>query len=274
MIGKSVRMERIFNRETGRTVIIPMDHGVTVGPIKGIRNMNDTVNAIASGGADAAVVHKGAAVFGHRGYGRDLGMIIHLSASTTLGPDPNNKVLVATVEEALKLGADGVSIQVNVGADDESQMLATLGEISRKCQEWGMPLLAMMYPRGRKIEDEYKAEYIAHAARVGAELGADIVKTSYTGDAESFAEVVESCPAPVIIAGGPKTDSESEFLKMVEDAIKSGARGVAIGRNVFQHDDPTLMTRRICSIVHQGMSAEDALNLQQISSQVLHVGFD
>ena len=261
MIGKSVRMERIFNRDTGKTVIIPMDHGVTVGPIKGIKSVKKAAGAVASGGADAAVVHKGAASFGHRGYGRDLGLILHLSASTNLGPDPNNKVLVATVEEALKLGADCVSIQVNVGANDEGHMLATLGEISRKCQEWGMPLLAMMYPRGEKIEDEYDLEYVAHAARVGAELGADIIKTSYTGDVDGFREVVDSCPVPVVIAGGPQTDSEKEFLEMVSGAIEAGARGVAIGRNVFQSDDPILITRRICSIVHQGMSVEEAISL-------------
>ena len=103
-----------------------MDHGVTVGPIKGIRSVKAIAEAVASGGADAAVVHKGAAIFGHRGYGRDLGLIIHLSASTALGPDPNNKVLVATVEEALKMGADAVSIHVNVGAEDEGHMLSTL----------------------------------------------------------------------------------------------------------------------------------------------------
>ena len=269
MIGKSVRIERIFNRETGRTVIIPMDHGVTVGPISGIKNLKSTADSIASGGADAAVVHKGAANFGHRGYGRDLGLILHLSASTSLAPDPNNKVLVATVEEALKLGADGVSIQVNVGAEDEGKMLSTFGEISRKCQEWGMPLLAMVYPRGKRIEDEYGADYIAHAARVGAELGADIVKTSYTGDPETFSDVVEGCPVPLVIAGGPKTDSELDFLKMVEESIGAGASGVAIGRNVFQHPDPALITRRICSIVHKGMSAEEALELELLISETV-----
>jgi len=127
--GTSIRMERIFNRNTGNAVIIPMDHGVSVGPIKGIKSVKAIADAVASAGADAAIVHKGAAVFGHRGYGRDLGLIIHLSASTALGPDPNNKVLVATVEEALKIGADGVSIHVNVGAKDESHMLSTLGEV-------------------------------------------------------------------------------------------------------------------------------------------------
>jgi predicted phospho-2-dehydro-3-deoxyheptonate aldolase len=254
-------MERIVNRNTGNSVIIPMDHGVTVGPIKGIKSVKAMADMVASGGADAAVVHKGAAIFGHRGYGRDLGLIIHLSASTSLGPDPNNKVLVATVEEALKLGADGVSIQVNVGAEDEGHMLATLGEISRRCQEWGMPLLAMMYPRGKKIQDEYSPDAVAHASRVGAELGADMVKTSYTGDPDSFSRVIESCPVPVIIAGGPRVSSEMDLLRMVECAISAGARGVAIGRNVFQAEDPALMTRRICGIVHKGMSANEAMDV-------------
>jgi len=232
--GTSIRMERIINRRTGNAVIIPMDHGVTVGPIKGIGSVKAMANAVASGGADAAVVHKGAAAFGHRGYGRDLGLIIHLSASTALGPDPNDKVLVATVEEALKLGADGVSVQVNVGAENEGRMLSTLGEISRTCQEWGMPLLAMMYPRGKRIKDEYDPEAVAHAARVGAELGADIVKTSYTGDPDSFARVIEGCPVPLVIAGGPKVESELDLLVMVERAIDAGAHGVAIGRMSFR----------------------------------------
>lgn len=267
MRGTSIRMERIFRRSTGNAVIIPMDHGVTVGPIKGIKSVKAMADAVASGGADAAIVHKGAAVFGHRGYGRDLGLIIHLSASTALGPDPNNKVLVATVEEALRIGADAVSVHVNVGAEDESRMLSTLGEVSRSCQEWGMPLLAMMYPRGKKIKDEYAEEYISHAARVGAELGADIIKTNYTGDQESFARVVESCPVPVVIAGGPRVESELQLLAMVQGAIAAGARGVAIGRNVFQHDSPALITRRICAVVHEGLSAEQAARITSSGSR-------
>lgn len=124
-----------------------------------------------------------------------------------------------------------------------------------------MPLLAMIYPRGRKIKDEYSGKHIAHACRVGAELGADIIKTSYTGDQDSFSRVVEGCPVPVIIAGGPRVESELDLLKMVEGAIGAGARGAAIGRNVFQHEDPTLITHRICSIVHKGMTAEESLNI-------------
>jgi DhnA family fructose-bisphosphate aldolase class Ia len=104
MIGKKIRLERIMDRNTRRTVLVPMDHGVTVGPIPGLIQVPPTANLIAEGGANAAIVHRGAAMFGHRGYGKDLGLILHLSASTTLAPDSNRKVLVATVEDALQMG--------------------------------------------------------------------------------------------------------------------------------------------------------------------------
>jgi fructose-bisphosphate aldolase/2-amino-3,7-dideoxy-D-threo-hept-6-ulosonate synthase len=175
-IGKSIRMERVMNRDSRRTVIIPLDHGVTIGPVEGIIDLRQTVNQAAEGGANAVVEHKGMIRSGHRGYGKDIGLIIHLSASTSLAPDPNKKVLVASVEEALRKGADAVSVHINVGAADESLMLAALGEVSDRCLQWGMPLLAMMYPRGEKIDDQNKVEFVKHAARVGAELGADIVK--------------------------------------------------------------------------------------------------
>ena len=176
MVGKQIRMERIMNRDTGRTVIVPMDHGVTVGPIEGLIDMKTTVNAVASGGANAILIHKGLVSSGHRRRGKDVGLIIHLSASTALSPYPNAKTLVCTVEEAIKLGADALSIHVNVGNGSDQEMLSDLGRVSREAREWGMPLLAMMYPRGEKIKDEYDPQVIKHVSRLGAELGADIVK--------------------------------------------------------------------------------------------------
>ncbi len=260
MLGKKIRIERIVNRETGNTVIVPMDHGVSMGPIEGLINLPKTINAVAEGGANAVVLHKGIVAFGHRGYGRDIGLILHLSASTSLAPDPNEKVLVCTVEEAIKLGADAVSVHVNVGSKTEAEQLKALGEISKICSEWGMPLLAMMYPRGDGI-DQYDEKAVALAARVGAELGADIVKTNYTGSVESFRRVVKGCPVPVVVAGGPKMGSEEELLRMVRDAMDAGARGVAIGRNIFQANDPTKMTRAVSLIVHENASVEEALEV-------------
>jgi predicted phospho-2-dehydro-3-deoxyheptonate aldolase len=258
MIGKQIRMERITNRENGRTLIVPLDHGVTAGPIPGIVDIKTAIGKIVDGGANAIVIHKGVVRMGHRGCGHDVGLIVHLSASTALSPDPNSKVLVCSVEEAIKLGADGVSIHVNIGAEDEKEMLRDFGEVSKQCQAWGMPLLAMMYIRGKKIKSESDVAVVKHAARVAAELGADLVKVNYTGDADSFRCVVEGCGVPVLIAGGEKAENDLAVLKNIKDAILAGGGGVSIGRNVFQHDDPSLMIKAIKAIIHENASVAKA----------------
>jgi predicted phospho-2-dehydro-3-deoxyheptonate aldolase len=252
MIGKKIRLERIINRNTGRSIIVPMDHGVTVGPIEGLIDMPTTVDRVAAGGANAILMHKGLVDKGHRNSGQDIGLIVHLSASTVLAPDSNAKTIVCSVEEAVRLGADAVSIHVNIGANTESEMLFNMGQISHACRDWGMPLLAMMYTRGPKVSSEYDVRVVKHAARVGAELGADMVKVAYTGSTESFREVVNGCPVPVLIAGGERMETDEELLTMVRCSIEAGGAGVSIGRNVFQHPDPKDIVEKICAIVHGG----------------------
>ncbi len=259
MTGKEIRLERIINRDTRKAVIVPMDHGVSVGPILGITDMKEAMSQAAEGGANAVVVHKGIVGRGHRGSGPDMGLIVHMSGSTSLCPEPNAKTLVCTVEEALKLGADAVSVHVNIGNGHEKEMLSDLGSVAQTAAEWGMPLLAMVYPRGEKITDEYDPEAIKHAARLGAELGADIVKVSYTGSPESFREVVDGCHVPVVIAGGPKMDSDRAILEMVKGAMEAGASGTSIGRNVFQHDNPTKIVGALHMIVHGNETVEASL---------------
>ena len=127
--------------------------------------------------------------------------------------------------------------------------------------EWQMPLLAMMYTRGPKIKNEYDVNNIKHAARVAAELGADIVKVVYTGSPESFAEVVEGCHLPVVIAGGEKMETDEQIVEMIEGALKAGAAGLSIGRNAFQHKDPTKIVSVFSKMVHEGLSKEDALKM-------------
>jgi len=258
-IGKKIRLERIFNRETKRTIIVPMDHGLTVGPIKGIeKNLGDMVNKIALGGANAVLGHVGIPLYAHRGYGPDIGLILHLSGSTSISPDSNLKVLVNTVLEAVKFGADGVSIHINIGTKSDPEMLETLGSVARNCRDLGMPLLAMMYPRGDNIKDEHNVELVKIAARVAAELGADIVKTNWTGDPDSFKEVVEGCMIPVIIAGGEKAGIR-EILEITKQSVDAGGAGVAYGRNVFQSEDPTKFMRALYLIVQKNYDVSEAI---------------
>jgi len=261
ILGKKIRMERIINRNTGKTLIVPMDHGMSVGPIPGVINMKEAIRKVTEGGANAIVEHKGLVAEGHRGKGKDIGLIIHLSASTNLSIYPHAKTLVCTVEEAIKLGADAVSIHVNLGDGQEKEMLKDFGWVSYEARTWGMPLLAMIYPRGEKIKDEYDVTVIKHAARVGSEMGADIVKVSYTGSPETFREVVDGCSVPVVIAGGEKMESDREILEMVKGSIDAGGAGISIGRNVFQHSDPTKMVRALSAIVNDNQSVDNALEM-------------
>ena len=255
--GKTRRLRRII-RNDSKTFIIAMDHGVSIGPVQGLEDMQKTVKLVVNGGADAVLVHKGIAkhVDTH-----NAGLIIHVSASTKLGGKPNLKVGVCTLEEAVRLGADAVSAHINIGAEEEDKMLEFLGTLSEQCDSFGIPLLAMMYPRGPNIKSEHEFEVVSHVARIGAELGADIVKTVYTGDPESFRKVVRACPVPVVVAGGPRMNTDLEVLELAENSVRAGAAGLSFGRNVFQHRNPEMMSRALASIVHDGAKAQDAMKV-------------
>jgi len=255
--GKTRRLRRIM-RADSKSFIIAMDHGVTLGPVRGLENMQETVKRVVSGGADAVLVHKGIAKHVDT---QGSGLIVHVSASTKLGGKPNLKVGVCTLEEAVRLGADAVSAHINIGSEDEDRMLEFLGSLSEQCDSFGIPLLAMMYPRGPNVKNENEYEVVSHAARIGAELGADVVKTVYTGDANSFRRVVQSCPVPVVVAGGPRMKTDVDVLELGESSMKAGAAGLSFGRNVFQHDKPEAISRALSAIVHEHANAKDASKL-------------
>ncbi|MBU1002042.1 MAG: 2-amino-3,7-dideoxy-D-threo-hept-6-ulosonate synthase [Proteobacteria bacterium] len=257
-IGKAIRMERIFNRDTERAIIVPLDHGTTIGPVRGLIDMRETLTHIAEGGANAVLMHKGLVPCGHRRQGPDIGLIVHLSASTVLSPFPNAKTLTGTVEDAIKLGADAVSVHVNIGDETERDMLSDLGRMASRASDWGMPILAMVYARGPKIENEYDPGIVAHCARVGMELGADVVKVPYTGDPESFLRVTEGVCVPVVIAGGPKLDSSRDLFVMVRDSLQAGGSGLSIGRNIFQADRPYHLIKALHGVVHSDWDVEMA----------------
>lgn len=252
-IGKKARLARLLHPASGRSVIIPMDHGATLGPIQGLV---DPVHSIAKLCADLSllqgvVLHRGAlAKVSEMLSPYDLpARILHLSASTVASPRVTEKSLVASVEDALRMGADAVSIHINLGVDGEPAMLRDLGRTASLCQQWGMPLLAMVYVRVAGQLSNATVD-LAHAARLVAEMGADLVKVSYPGSAEDMAKLVEGCFIPVLIAGGEKCDSDQQVLHMVSEAIRGGATGVCMGRNAFQHDYTASFMQKIGFAVH------------------------
>jgi fructose-bisphosphate aldolase / 2-amino-3,7-dideoxy-D-threo-hept-6-ulosonate synthase len=172
---------------------------------------------------------------------------IHVSASTSLGSTSNRKVLVGTAEEAVSLGADLLSIQVNFGIPEEPDMLRDLGLAADECRRLGLPLLCMAYV---KKANGGTPDELRHAARAAADTGADIVKTSYPGSPEEFAKLCRTTPVPVLIGGGVRLDHEEEFLRIVADCVTAGGAGICIGRNLFQRRPVEPLARRISSLLH------------------------
>jgi 2-amino-4,5-dihydroxy-6-oxo-7-(phosphonooxy)heptanoate synthase len=253
--ARQVRLRRLDRHGDQRLLVVPLDHSVTDGPIVAGGRLNHLVGQLAGGGVDAVVLHKGSLRHLDPRWFASVSLVVHLSASTAHAPDPDAKYLVASVEEALRLGADAVSVHVNLGSREERQQIADLGSVADACDRWNLPLLAMMYPRGPKITDPAAPELVAHAATLAADLGADIVKTLYVGSVSEMAEITRSCPVPIIVAGGPRRGTAA-LLSYVDDALSGGTAGVAMGRNIFQAADPGAMAERISQRIHGGAAAD------------------
>ncbi|WP_256546537.1 2-amino-3,7-dideoxy-D-threo-hept-6-ulosonate synthase [Halobellus inordinatus] len=252
--GLTARLDRISTG--GRYLVVPMDHGITLGPVKGLVDLESTVDSITRGGADAVLTQKGVAPRVH-GNKNGKGYIVHLNGSTVIGPDEEDKRRTGSVEEALRAGADAVSFHINIGSDHEPDQLTELGELTETAHRLGIPVLAMSYARGPGV-DEHDAESLAHAVRIAEELGADVVKTAYSGDADSFERVCEATRLPVVIAGGSR-GTDRETAEMVRGAMDAGASGVSMGRSIFQHDDPEAITRTVSAIIHDDADVDEAV---------------
>jgi fructose-bisphosphate aldolase/2-amino-3,7-dideoxy-D-threo-hept-6-ulosonate synthase len=252
--GTRARLRRISTDD--RYLIVPMDHGVTMGPVKGLVDIEATIDAVTDGGADAVLTQKGIAPRVH-GSKNGAGYIAHLNGSTNIGPDEDDKRRTGTVEAALRAGADAVSFHINVGSEYEPEQMTALADVTERADELGVPTLAMAYARGPDIAED-DPEALAHAVRLAEELGADVVKTGYSGDGDSFVPVCAGTRLPVVIAGGSR-GTDRQTVRMVRGAMDGGAAGVSMGRSIFQHDDPGAITRAISAIIHDDVGVDEAL---------------
>ncbi|HTT15767.1 MAG TPA: fructose-bisphosphate aldolase [Thermoplasmata archaeon] len=247
MYGKEIRLRRLFPGGRRRLFSVPLDHSVSMGPIDGLERLAPLATELQDGGVDLLVVTKGAV--------RELAPVlrphvllgVHVSASTSLGSTSNRKVLVGTAEEALALGADLLSVQVNFGVPEEPEMLRDLGAAVDDCRTFGLPLMCMAYV---KKANGGTPEELRHAARAAADTGADIVKTSYPGSGEEFARLCATTPVPVLIGGGVRLDDEAAFLEIVRSSVEGGGAGICIGRNLFQRRPLVPLARRIAALLH------------------------
>jgi fructose-bisphosphate aldolase/2-amino-3,7-dideoxy-D-threo-hept-6-ulosonate synthase len=257
--GKRTRLDRIST--DGNYLVVPMDHGITMGAVKGLKDIEATIGGVTRGGADAVLTQKGIAPRVHDNK-NDAGYVVHLNGSTTIGPDEADKRVTGTVEEAVRAGADAVSFHINVGGEHEPEQIEDLADLTRDADRLGMPVLAMAYARGEGI-DSTDPESLGHAVRLAEELGADVVKTGYSGDAESFEHVVESTRLPVVIAGGSK-GTDRETVNAVRGVMDAGGAGVSMGRSIFQHDDPEAIATAISAVIHDDASVDAALDRAEL----------
>ena len=242
MGGKSVRLARLL--PDGRSVVVAADHGIAFGPLRGVEDLSRVAEAAASGGADGLMVNLGAL---RRLEPRGLSLVASLPCRRRIDP-------WAAVAEALRAGADAVKLMVFTNCPEEDDYVDLLAETALACEEWELPLMAEMYPR----EGRDDPEVVARAARIAFETGADLVKTFYV---EGFSRVVEGCPLPILILGGPRAESDLDLLRVVESAVSEGAAGVAFGRNVWQRDDPASFVRALRAVVHESAGAEEAVEI-------------
>lgn len=262
--GKRRRWYRIINKHTNKTVIVAVDHGMYAGPMKGIEKPRDVIEKIIEGEADAIIVTPGI----YEKYvdiiaSGDLGVILRIDESGTIysSNSSTSQHIISSVRQAVKMGADGIITMGYVGSEHEPKNLALVARISEEAREYGLVYLLEVFPVGPKIKSQDDPEVLKVGTRYAAEIGADLIKTFYTGDPQSFKEVVEGTPTPIVILGGPRRESLRELLMDVRNAVEVGAIGVAFGRNVWQHKDPTKVIRALIKIVHEGKSVEEALQV-------------
>lgn len=248
--GKRRRLARLCPAGDGRHLFVPMDHTMSDGPPELTRRFTEIAHTVARAGADALIMHKGRVSATTDPSAVDTcGLIVHLSASTAHGPDPDAKVLVGSVADAVRLGADAVSVHVNIGARTEPDQLVALGEIASDCEAHGVPLLAMVYARGPGMANPYDADVLAHAVNIALDLGADIVKTALPRPIASIDRVIAGCAGRLIFSGGA-TDAQLGILEMARFVLDAGAAGLAVGRQVWTDCDPGRVVSDLASIVH------------------------
>jgi class I fructose-bisphosphate aldolase len=255
--GKQLRLARILGADRS-ALIVPLDHALTLGPIPGLVDIGSLVQTLSAAQPDALIVHRG--VLSSASWDPTLAprIIMHLSGNSTFDEQSQVKALVASVEDAVRLGADGVSVHVSLGTDHDRSTLAEVGAISSASERYGLPLLAMMYVSAPgRAED---ATAIAHAARIGAELGADIVKVNAPRDPADLASIFAGCYVPVLLAGGEANASPLGTLELIERGMASGGAGACVGRNVFQAPDPFSCVRALRDVIHGGVASGDAFD--------------
>ena len=260
-LGKEIRLKRLLDPESGKLLSITVDHSIARGIMGGLINIRGTLDKIVAGGPSAVTMHKGIAENCFGPYANKTALIVKCSSFSPY--QPGLDTWVTDVEECVRLGADAVSMGCIVGGEKQPEQLRQLGLISKQAASMGMPLVAHIYPRGEMVPKEARYDWknIAYGVRAGAELGVDIVKTSYTGSPDTMQKVVEACPTRVVIAGGDVGNRLEDYLQMTRDAIDIGCVGVTFGRFVWEYHDTASLIKVLRFVIFKNGSAKEAMEM-------------
>ena len=257
---RKIKLEKLFTGN--RTLMLAYDQGLEHGPIDFDANNVDpnyVIYIAAHGGYNAFICQKGIAELYYENYHKKVPLVVKLNGKSNIPRIFPIAKQICSVKKAVDLGADAVGYTIYVGSPLEPEIFQEFGKIQEEAHDYGLPVIAWMYPRGRFVTDELSTSMLAYAARIGLELGADILKIKYNDKKDDFKWVVRCAGnSKVVIAGGPKQPSV-EFLKKVKNIMETGAVGMAIGREVWQHETPMKMTAAIKSIIFDNAEVEDAL---------------
>lgn len=261
MLGKEVRMSRLVDSKSDKMMAITVDHTISRGILNGLIPIQDTIDKIVAGRPNAITMTKGIAEHCWPKHAGEASLLMKISSYSPV--HPTTDITFSSVNEAIKMGADAVSVGAMMLGDFQAQQVAEIGRISEQCTAMGMPLIGHIYPKGESVsvQDRTKWENIAYCVRAGAELGVDIIKTTYTGDPETMRKVVESTPARVVIQGGDAYKTLDDYLYMTRDALDAGVGGVTMGRFVWEYKDITALVVVLRKIIHEGYSVKEAKEL-------------
>ena len=256
--GLQNRLSRIIKPDTGRTVMLAVDHGYFLGPTSGLEKPREMVGPLLPY-ADALMLTRGV-LRTSVDPGASVPIVLRVSGGTSILKELSNEGLTVSMEDAVRLNVSAVAISIFVGSENERETLLNMTDLVDAGEEYGIPVLAVTAV-GKDMNRD--ARYLGLCCRIAAELGAHFVKTYFC---EGFEEVVQSCPVPIVIAGGKKV-SERDALQLAHNAIRSGAVGVDMGRNIFQSEHPIAMIKAVRAIVHQNASVDEAYDLYETSSK-------
>jgi DhnA family fructose-bisphosphate aldolase class Ia len=255
--GKQLRLNSIF-RSDGRTVIVAIDHGGIAGPIPGIVKPAPLMRSCVSGGADAVLTTRGFLRASIQEWAASTALILRLTGGFTVLGGRFEEELISTPETALRYGASAAAVTAKFGHPREGDFIRQASLVADACEQWNLPLMIEAMAKGKDLKST-DPEGVKLAARAAQEIGADIVKSYYTGDPESFHSVVEGCPVPVVILGGEKTEDLERVFAEVHDSLQAGGAGIAIGRNIWQHANPQAVVEAMVGVVHEGWSVKQAV---------------